>query len=65
MTRTRPSPAEPGPLDHVLKRRVPVAPALVWRCWTEPEHLVRWFMPDPWTTVEAAIDRARAASSAP
>lgn len=56
MTVTRPSRAEPGPFDLVLERRVPVPPALVWRCWTEPEHLVRWFTPAPWTTVEAVID---------
>jgi uncharacterized protein YndB with AHSA1/START domain len=28
----------------------------VWRAWTEPEHLKRWFTPAPWTTVDCTID---------
>ena len=43
-------------LDLVLEREVPVRPALVWRAWTEPEHLMRWFTPVPWTTVDCEID---------
>src|SRR5262245_63175144 len=43
-------------LDLVLERIVPVRPELVWRAWTEPEHLKRWFTPAPWTTVECQID---------
>ncbi len=28
----------------------------VWRCWTEPELLKRWFAPEPWTTPHAVMD---------
>ena len=28
----------------------------MWRAWTEPEHLKRWFTPAPWTTVDCTID---------
>lgn len=43
-------------LDLVLERVVDVRPELVWRAWTEPEHLKRWFTPAPWTTVDCTID---------
>ncbi|GLZ61415.1 MULTISPECIES: SRPBCC family protein [Micromonospora] len=43
-------------LDLVLERRVDVAPELVWRAWTTPELLMRWFSPKPWSTVACEID---------
>lgn len=43
-------------LDLVLSRVVEVPRSLVWRAWTEPEHLKRWFTPKPWITVDARID---------
>jgi uncharacterized protein YndB with AHSA1/START domain len=43
-------------LDLVLERIVDVRPALVWKAWTEPQHLKRWFTPAPWTTVDCQID---------
>ena len=43
-------------LDLVLERVVDVAPRLVWKAWTEPEHLMRWFTPVPWKTVACEID---------
>jgi uncharacterized protein YndB with AHSA1/START domain len=43
-------------LDLVLERVVDVPPHLVWKAWTEPEHLVKWFTPKPWTTVDCEID---------
>lgn len=43
-------------LDLVLERVVDVKPELVWRAWTEPEHVVKWFTPKPWETVECEID---------
>ena len=43
-------------LDLVLERVVDVRPALVWKAWTEPEHLMRWFTPAPWKTVACRID---------
>jgi uncharacterized protein YndB with AHSA1/START domain len=43
-------------LDLVLERTVDVRPELVWKAWTEPQHVKRWFAPRPWTTVECEID---------
>ena len=43
-------------LDLVLERVVPVTPELVWAAWTQPENLVKWFTPSPWTTPEAEVD---------
>ncbi len=43
-------------LDLVLERVVDVPPELVWKAWTEPEHLLQWFTPAPWTTVECDIE---------
>ena len=48
----RPDPAR----DLVLERVVDVPRELVWRAWTMPEHIKRWFTPVPWTTVECEID---------
>lgn len=43
-------------LDLVLERVVDVPPELVWKAWTEPKHLVKWFTPAPWKTVDCEID---------
>ena len=43
-------------LDLMLERVVDVRPELVWKAWTEPEHLKRWFTPRPWETVDCEID---------
>ncbi len=43
-------------LDLKLERVVPVSRRKVWKAWTEPEHVVHWFTPDPWKTVECEID---------
>lgn len=43
-------------LDLVLERVVDVPPDLVWKAWTEPEHLKRWFCPRPWFVAECEID---------
>ena len=52
-----PVPIIPDPeLDLVLERVVDVPPDLVWRAWTEPEHLKVWFCPKPWYVSECAID---------
>lgn len=42
--------------DLVLERVVDVTPELVWKAWTTPEHLKRWFTPTPWKTVHCEID---------
>lgn len=43
-------------LDLELKREVAVPPRLVWRAWTEPDLLMRWFTPAPWRTTACEID---------
>ena len=43
-------------LDLVLERIVDVPRELVWRAWTEPKHLMKWFTPDPWKTTACEID---------
>ncbi len=43
-------------LDLELKREVAVSPRLVWRAWTEPELLMKWFTPAPWKTTVCEID---------
>lgn len=43
-------------LDLVLERVVPVSYELVWQAWTQPEHLMKWFAPAPWTVSECEID---------
>jgi uncharacterized protein YndB with AHSA1/START domain len=42
--------------DLVLERVVDIPTELVWRAWTMPEHVKRWFTPVPWKTVECEID---------
>jgi len=43
-------------LDLVLERVVDVPPDLVWAAWTEPQHLMKWFTPAPWTVAECEVD---------
>jgi uncharacterized protein YndB with AHSA1/START domain len=43
-------------LDLVLEREVDVPPHLVWAAWTIPEHVVKWYAPKPYETVECEID---------
>ena len=43
-------------LDLVLERVVDVPPELVWAAWTRPEHIVKWFTPEPWIIVDCEID---------
>jgi uncharacterized protein YndB with AHSA1/START domain len=43
-------------LDLVLERTVDVSPQLVWKAWTEPQHLMPWFCPKPWKVTACEID---------
>lgn len=43
-------------LDLVLERVVPVSRDLVWKAWTEPKHVKKWFVPAPWIITECEID---------
>lgn len=43
-------------LDLFFERIVDVPQALIWRAWTEPELLKKWFCPLPWQTIDCEID---------
>lgn len=47
-----------GSADFTLEiERVIDAPReVVWRCWTEPDLLKRWYCPAPWKVTSADID---------
>lgn len=47
------SPLEQKP-ELRITRRYPVAPEKVWRAWTEPQALVRWFGPADTDKVSSA-----------
>jgi uncharacterized protein YndB with AHSA1/START domain len=54
---TKPAIIKPDPkLDLVLERVVDVPRELMWKAWTTPEHLLPWFCPKPWTTIDCEID---------
>jgi uncharacterized protein YndB with AHSA1/START domain len=42
--------------ELVLTRLINAAPNAVFRCWTEPDLLKRWFAPVPLTTPIAEVD---------
>jgi len=42
--------------DLNFQRTVPVEPGDIWRCWTQPKHLMPWFTPEPWKSVACEID---------
>ena len=45
-----------GRLDLILQRVIDVPRAFVWKVWTDPQHLVRWWAPRPWSTVDCTMD---------
>ncbi|HZE98658.1 MAG TPA: SRPBCC family protein [Planctomycetota bacterium] len=48
---------KPDPkLDLTLERTIDVPPRLLWKAWTEPRHLLKWYCPLPWKVVECDID---------
>lgn len=42
--------------DIVLERFLKAPPAVVWRCWSEPELFCQWYLPKPWRVSEAVMD---------
>lgn len=42
--------------DLVLERMLDAPPALLWRAWTDPEHIKQWWAPRPYQTPEVEID---------
>lgn len=45
-----------GDRELVLSMTLDAPRDKLWRCWTEPELLVQWFTPKPWSTVRADLD---------
>jgi uncharacterized protein YndB with AHSA1/START domain len=43
-------------LDLTFERIVDVPKELVWKAWTTPQLITKWFTPAPWQTVECEID---------
>lgn len=43
-------------LDLILERTVDVPPEWVWQAWTQPDLLMPWFCPKPWSVIECDID---------
>jgi len=43
-------------LDLVLERTLDAPRDLVWRAWTDPEQVKRWWAPKPYETPEVEID---------
>ncbi|MFD2255582.1 SRPBCC domain-containing protein [Luteolibacter algae] len=46
----------PGELDLVFSRIIDAPAEKVFRAWTDPEMIVKWFTPPPWKTVSAELD---------
>lgn len=55
MSRTNYANLDPG-FDLSFERIVEVPKELVWKAWTQPEHLMPWFCPLPWKTIDCEID---------
>ena len=44
--------------DLVLERTIDAPVELVWKAYTDPEHLKRWFAPRPYEITECELDLA-------
>lgn len=42
--------------DLVLTRLIDASPTAVYRCWTDPELMKKWFAPKPWSTPRVTLD---------
>lgn len=49
-------PARPNPTDLVIARVLRAPRAAIWRAWSEPALLARWWCPMPWTTEVLAFE---------
>jgi uncharacterized protein YndB with AHSA1/START domain len=53
---TSASVSSPTDRDLVINRLISAPPSKVYRAWTEPELLKKWFAPLPYTTPAARLD---------
>jgi uncharacterized protein YndB with AHSA1/START domain len=49
--------------DLVLNRLIDAPPELVFKAWTDPEMMKKWFAPLPWTTPHVVTDLRAGGSS--
>jgi uncharacterized protein YndB with AHSA1/START domain len=45
-----------GHLDLLLERTIDAPRSLIWKAWTDPEHVKKWWAPAPWTTSQCEMD---------
>ncbi len=43
-------------LDLFFERIVAIPKARIWKAWTQPQHLMPWFCPLPWKTIQCEIE---------
>jgi len=51
-----PADAATPPYTLRIARRLDAPLAAVWRCWSEPDLLMRWYCPLPWRVTQARMD---------
>lgn len=56
MTSSDPTPRPDSSWELSLTRLIDAPPAKVFRAWTDPEIIVRWFTPPPYETIRAEMD---------
>jgi len=45
-----------GHLDLLLERTIDAPRSLIWKAWTDPGHVKKWWAPAPWTTSHCEMD---------
>jgi len=45
-----------GHLDLTLERSIDAPRSQIWKVWTQPEHVKKWWAPAPWTTSQCEMD---------
>lgn len=45
-----------APHELMISRLIDVPRSKLFRCWTEPALITRWFTPPPWKTIAAEVD---------
>lgn len=53
---TQKSEHKTGERDLEISRFLDVPRALIWKAWSDPQHLAEWWCPKPWTTEVRAFD---------
>ena len=43
-------------LDLVFERTVAISVEQIWKAWTQPDTLMKWFCPKPWKVTDCRID---------